>query len=318
MKLLVFASLFLSTVAFSQTRTVGFYNVENLFDTINDPNINDEDFLPSVEKNWNQARYNEKIAHINAVLDLMGNPLAVGFCEIENAAVMRDVIRHNPNRVVQYGLVHFDSPDLRGIDVALMYDSLKMKFISAGKLRFDLVVSEENKYTRDIIWSKFVSKKDTLFFMVNHWPSRRGGETKSEPNRLEAAKNARKFIDSIQTVNAKTKIIFMGDLNDYPTNKAPQLIAEKLTPMITKSSGEFAGTYSYKGEWDVLDHIFVSPTLFAKKKFAVVPNSGKIYSDSFLIDTFKGNKVPFRTYAGKKFLGGYSDHLPVSIEIKLP
>lgn len=318
MKLLVFAFLFLCSVAYSQTRTVGFYNVENLFDTINDPTINDEDFLPTAENNWNQVRYEEKIAHINAVLDLMGNPLAVGFCEVENATVMYDVIRHNAKRAKQYGLVHFDSPDLRGIDVALIYDSLNMKFISAGKLRFDLVVSEENKYTRDIVWSKFVSKKDTLFFMVNHWPSRRGGENESEPNRMEAAKNARKFIDSIQTVNAKTKIIFMGDLNDYPTNKAPLLIAEKLTPMITKLSGEFGGTYSYKGEWDVLDHIFVSPTLFGKKKFAVIPNSGKIYSDAFLIETFKGNKVPFRTYAGKKYLGGYSDHLPVSIEIKLP
>jgi endonuclease/exonuclease/phosphatase family metal-dependent hydrolase len=175
----------------------------------------------------------------------------------------------------------------------------------------------EKPSSRDILWSKFISKKDTVFMMVNHWPSRRGGEDKSEPNRLEAAKNARIFIDSVLKVNPKAKIIFMGDLNDYPTNKAPMLIAEKLQPQIIKTSGEFGGTYFYNNSWDILDHILVSAGNFGKKCFKVIPNSGKIYSPKYLMEEYKGNIQPFRTYGGKKYLGGYSDHLPVSITVKL-
>jgi predicted extracellular nuclease len=111
----------------------------------------------------------------------------------------------------------------------------------------------------------------------------------------------------------------MGDLNDYPTDKAPQLIDEKLNPLITKESGEFGGSHNYKETWDVLDHIFVSPSLQnSKKGFKVCSSSGKIHSFSFLLTEYKGQIVPFRTYGGSTYLGGYSDHLPVSIELSWP
>lgn len=317
-KILFSIALLVSVSGYSQNYKIGFYNVENLFDTINDPTKDDEEFLPGSANDWNGKRYMEKIGHINKVLGEMGNVLALGMCEIENAHVIRDVIRFSPTMSKTHGVVHFESPDERGIDVGLIYDSIKLKLVASGSIRFTLPGMEKPS-SRDILWAKFVAgKKDTVHILVNHWPSRRGGEDQSEPNRLEAAKNARNYIDAVLAINPKAKILFMGDLNDYPTNKAPMLVAEKLQPQILKTSGEFGGSYSYKNEWDVLDHIMVSPGfLGGKKGLRVVPATGKIYSPEYLIEVYKGNKVPFRTYAGKNYLGGYSDHLPVSVEVKL-
>lgn len=316
-KILSLLFVLVSAGSFSQDYKIGFYNVENLFDTIDDPNKDDAEFLPAAESKWTGARYMEKIHHIDKVLGEMGNVLAVGMCEIENAHVVRDVVRFSPALAKTHGVVHYESPDERGIDVGLIYDSIHLKLVSSGRIRFKLPGMEKPS-TRDILWAKFVSgKKDTIHIMVNHWPSRRGGEDKSDPNRVEAAKNARNYIDSVLALNPKSKILFMGDLNDYPTNNGPKLVAEKLVPQIVKESGEFGGSYSYNNEWDVLDHIMVSPGLLGKKGLRIVPASGKIYSPTYLIEEWKGNKIPFRTYAGKKYLGGYSDHLPVSVGVKL-
>lgn len=304
----------ISTVACSQTnRTIAFYNVENLFDTQDDPAIDDQEFLPTAKKEWNDERYTEKLKHINEVFSLFESPLMIGVCEIENEQVVRDVVNYGKMKSI-YGVVHYESLDERGIDVALIYDSSSMKLISSGIIRYEMPDGE--RPSRDIVWGKFIYGKDTLLGMVNHWPSRGGGEKESEPKRMIAANAARKFIDSIQTASPKTKIVFMGDLNDYPTNASAQLIAEVLTPMITKASGEYQGTYNYKKEWDVLDHIMVSSNFFKSKSVKALKNSGNIYSNSFLLEVFKGDTVPFRTYAGAKYLAGYSDHLPVSIGIE--
>lgn len=302
------------------TREIAFYNVENLFDTLDGAN-DDAEFLPAGKNAWNSARYNEKLDHINKVFDNFSNPLFIGMCEIENATVVRDVMKHSV-KLNNYGLVHYESADARGIDVALIYDSSTMKLKESGFIRFSLP-GEEAKATRDIVWGKFSYKKETIIVMVNHWPSRSGGQEVSEPNRLEAAKNARTFIDSLLSENKNAKIVFMGDLNDYPSNKAPQSVAEKLTPQITALSGDFGGTYNYKGEWDVLDHIMVSNGMInkkckQKKTISLIPNSGEIHAFDYLLEEYKGQVVPFRTYGGSKYLGGYSDHLPVSIEVSLP
>ena len=153
--------------------------------------------------------------------------------------------------------------------------------------------------------------------MVNHWPSRYGGQKQSEPKRLEAAYSAKHFIDSIIKLNPKRKILFMGDLNDYPKNISTKIIAESLKPMIKKSSGKYNGSHNYKGKWNILDHIFVSKSLLKKKGMHIKKRSGKIHSNKFLMSTYKGKVVPFRTYGGKKYLNGYSDHLPISIKIIL-
>lgn len=318
MRILIIASLiaFSAIQSFGQkTRTIGFYNVENLFDTIDGSN-DDAEFLPASKNEWNSSKYFEKLTHINQVIDEWENPLFIGMVEIENAAVVRDVIKHS-SKINNYGLVHYDSPDERGIDVALIYDSTTLKLNESGYLRFKLI-TDPNYPTRDIVWGKFSNKKDTIVAMVNHWPSRRSGQDESEPNRIEAAKTARVFIDSLLKINPNYKIVLMGDLNDYPTDKAPKLIAEKLTPMICKESGEFGGSYNYKEEWDVLDHIFVSPGFTKKKGIKVIKNSGEIHSFDYLLTEYKGQIVPFRTYGGGKYLAGYSDHLPVSIEVSAP
>ncbi len=315
-KLLLFIALFISSISFAQKeRSIAFYNVENLFDTIDGLN-DDAEFLPSAKNQWNSNRYIEKIQHINKVLGELNTPLIVGFCEIENASVVRDIIKGSafPNL---FGLVHYESPDARGIDVAMIYDSSYLKVAASGKLRF-LLPGQESPSTRDILWAKYAHNKDTIFTLVNHWPSRRSGQDESEPNRIKAAETAKYFIDSLLKVNCNYKIVFMGDLNDYPSDKSPKLIEEKLNPMILASSGEFGGSHNYNNEWNVLDHIMVSQGFMKKKGIKVVKNSGIIHSFDFLLTEYKEQIVPFRTYGGSKYLGGYSDHLPVSIKVLAP
>lgn len=316
MKFTILLFLTISLSSFSQkTRTIAFYNVDNLFDTIDGVN-DDAEFLPASKNEWNTAKYLEKLSHINKVFGELENPLLIGMVEIENELVLRDVISHTEN-LKNFSVVHHESPDERGIDAAMIYDSTTLKLVQSGFLRFVLPGKTEAS-SRDIVWGKFVYKKDTLIGMVNHWPSRRSGQDESEPNRIEAAKTARVFIDSLLKVNPNYKIVLMGDLNDYPTDKAPKMIEEKLFPMICSESGEFGGTYFYDNKWGILDHIFVSPGIVEKRGIKVVKASGKILSFSYLLNEFKGNIVPFRTYGGSKYLGGYSDHLPVSIEVTVP
>lgn len=300
---------------FSQKKThvVAFYNVENLFDTINQPH-NDEEFLPNGKNKWTGERYLDKLNKLNQVIDSMGTIALLGMCEIENEQVIKD-LNNASSRRKNFGIVHYESPDGRGIDVGMIYNPAVLTLQQSGFIRFQ-IDNPETPHTRDIVWAKFVHKKDTVFALVNHWPSRRGGEEKSEPNRLKAAGKAAAFIDSVMAVSPKSKIVLMGDLNDYPSNKSAQMIAERMNPMITKSSGKFGGSYNYRNEWDVLDHIFVSPNGF-KGSFRFVKESGKIISDDFLIEEYKGNLVPKRNYAGDKYLDGYSDHLPVKVEVIL-
>ncbi len=310
---LLFSSL--SAISFAQeTRNIVFYNVENLFDTVDDKKKNDNEFLPSADRKWNEERYNLKIAHINEVLDSIGNPLIAGFCEIENIKVVQDIIGYGNYK--SYGIVHEESLDQRGIDNALIYDKEVLEYADQGIIRFDM--PEPSSPSRDIVWGKFAVKSsgDTIMAFANHWPSRRGGQAESEPKRMIAALAAKAFIDSVLTANSKMNIVFMGDLNDHPENLAPQQVSGILSPMITEKSGEFGGTHNYRGEWGILDHIMVSPS-FKKGKTRVVKKSGTIHSNPFLLTEYKGNTVPNRTYGGRKYLGGYSDHLPVSISINV-
>lgn len=292
---------------------VAFYNVENLFDTLDTPGKDDTEFLPNSPNAWNSAKYFEKVAHINQVFEHIGQPVIFGMCEIENAAVVQDVVNHGTMKG-NYEIVHFESKDERGIDNALVYDSRVFSLESSGIIPVNL--PEKTGPTRDILWARLERANDVVLVMVNHWPSRRGGQVESEPNRLVAATAARSFIDSIQMTNKAVKIVFMGDLNDYPADRAPQMISSVLTPMIVAKSGEFGGSNMYNHEWNILDHMLVSSNCFKKKGFSVVKNSGVIHSPSFLLSTYKDEIVPARTYGGKNYLGGYSDHLPVSFDLQ--
>lgn len=310
----LFASLIACFSLNAQTeRVIAFYNVENLFDTTNDPTINDEEFLPEGANNWTLERYNEKIKHINQVVDSLGVPLLFGMCEIENKAVVQDVVDFGSMKIT-HAIVHFESLDLRGIDNALIYDKTVLTLVESGIIRFDMPAPDSP--SRDIVWAKFSHGKDSIMAFVNHWPSRSGGQVESEPKRMIAAIAASSFIDSVLAVNKKMKMVFMGDLNDTPENQSASMIAESLTPMITPASGQFGGSHSYNNHWDVLDHILVSKA-FLKKGAKVKKKSGTIYSPAFLLSEYKGNIVPNRTYGGSKYLGGYSDHFPVFIRVKI-
>ena len=316
MKTSLIFSLFtlISIHLFSQkTERIAFYNVENLFDTINGTN-NDEEFLPSGKKQWGHDKYFEKINHINKIICELNNPMIIGLCEIENISVINDIIVEN-KRLKNYGTVHYDSEDARGIDVGLIYNSKKLKVIDKGFIRY-VLPGQTKASSRDIVWAKFSIKKQEFYVMVNHWPSRRGGTEKSEPKRLKAAQSARNFIDSLLTIDASTKIILMGDLNDYPNNKSVQLIMEKLNPKITSESNKFSGTHNYRGEWNILDHICISNG-WNKGRLKSEKGIGYILSLEYMLTTYKGNIVPFRTYGGSKYLGGYSDHLPVYINVTI-
>jgi|TARA_R110000737_G_scaffold182215_1_gene205570 predicted extracellular nuclease len=307
-------SFLLFGVAFTQKQaTVLFYNVENLFDTKDDKDVLDEEYLPQAAKVWNIDRYNTKVSRIAKVMNEFDNIAFMGMCEIENKGVVKDVVKAQDKKLK---IVHFDSQDARGIDVALLYDKKTFCLKKKGFLGFTLTVNDETKATRDILWAKFKQGKSYVYVMVNHWPSRSGGELESEPNRLLAATTAKSFIDEILAEDPNAKIIFMGDLNDYPTNNSVKLIDEKLDPMISKSSGSLGGSYSYRGEYDVLDHIMISPGMNTTSGLRAVANSGKINEFSYLLTTYKENIVPFRTYARDEYLDGYSDHLPVSFTIE--
>jgi predicted extracellular nuclease len=303
-----------SCTSFAQkTKTIAFYNVENLFDTLDTPGKNDSEYLPQAEKKWNSKRYLNKVEHINEVLKLAQKPIIAGFCEIENRAVVEDIINHGPLKGTHV-VVHFESMDQRGIDNAIIYDRKLLTLKDKGIIRF--AMPNNGRPTRDIIWAKLSTGKDEIMVMVNHWPSRYGGQIESEPKRLVAAVAAKSFIDSVQNADPRLKIVFMGDLNDYPDNMSTMMVSSILEPMITVKSGKFNGTHNYRGNWHILDHIMVSSSFLKKKGIHVKKNSGKIYSPEFLLSTYKGNIVPYRTYGGRKYLGGYSDHLPVSIELE--
>ena len=308
-----FITLFLISCNAQKTERIAFYNVENLFDTINGTN-NDEEFLPKGKKEWNSERYNTKIDHINQIICGLKTPMLMGLCEIENKDVIEDII-HNNKKLKHHKPIHFNSLDARGIDVGLIYNTKKLTLLDKGLIRFNLP-EQDTPTSRDILWAKLSYKNEVFYTMVNHWPSRRGGTEKSAPKRIKAATKAKEFIDSLLSIDINTKVILMGDLNDYPSNRSVTKLQEIMTSCITKESNQYGGTNSYRGQWNILDHIMISNG-FQNMKLRIKPESGKIYSPDYLITEYKGNKVPFRTYGGSKYLEGYSDHLPVYIELSL-
>ena len=240
--------------------------------------------------------------------------MLIGLCEIENKDVIEDII-HNNKKLKHYKPIHFNSLDARGIDVGLIYNTKKLTLLDKGLIRFNLP-EQDTPTSRDILWAKLSYKNEVFYTMVNHWPSRRGGTEKSAPKRIKAATKAKEFIDSLLSIDINTKVILMGDLNDYPSNRSVTKLQEIMTSCITKESNQYGGTNSYRGQWNILDHIMISNG-FQNMKLRIKPESGKIYSPDYLITEYKGNKVPFRTYGGSKYLEGYSDHLPVYIELSL-
>ncbi|OFX87421.1 MAG: hypothetical protein A2W99_07205 [Bacteroidetes bacterium GWF2_33_16] len=307
--------------------TAVFYNVENLFDTINDPIIDDEEFLPSSAKKWNTERYNKKLESLARVISSINTnelPEIVGFAEIENRTVLENLISTESLKNGKYQIVHENSPDSRGIDVGMIYRPDEFTYLSHQIIPFAADFELEYKL-RDILYVKgLVNKKDTVHVFINHWKSRSGGEKETENLRVIQSQILRDQINAILANNKNSKILIMGDLNDTPRNisifetlKAKNDISDSqnLFNLMLPLADEGKGTHSFRGNWTMLDNIIVSQSfLNANKGFVVENNNGHIFDADFITFTNdKGEKSPSRTYGGNKYYGGFSDHYPVYV-----
>jgi hypothetical protein len=329
--LLVFL-LILSTNIFSQEKKINiaiiaFYNVENLYDTIDDPITDDKEFLPDGIQNWNSEKYSHKLDRISEVISkigqevLPGGPVIIGLSEIENRGVLEALVNSDNLKSKNYGIVHYNSPDRRGVDVGLLYK--KNRFVVEGSQTIPLRTSDTSFRTRDqlLVWGKLDGEQ--IYFLVNHWPSRRGGEQRSAPKRRAAAELSRHITDSLMKLNPNVKLVIMGDLNDCPNNasitkylkakgKPEEVIAGDLFNPMLKLYRDGIGSYAYRDSWDLYDQIIVSYGLMGRDKSGFKLLKAKVFNETFLkqkTGTFAG--YPWRTAAGGQYLGGYSDHFPV-------
>jgi endonuclease/exonuclease/phosphatase family metal-dependent hydrolase len=310
-------------------RAIVSYNVENLFDTINNPGVIDEEFLPDGKMKWNSERYQVKLNHlVEAItMNLTENPVIIGLVEIENAGVLKDLKHTGRLAKTKYEIAHKDSPDARGIDCGLLYDKERFKLLKMATLTVSIDSIPDFK-TRDILYVKGELQGGKIIHLfVNHWPSRRGGESESEIRRIEAAKVARAKVDEILKADPKANIILMGDFNDHPNNISIQdvLKAKDVSDSSADLLDLFAddhqagkGTHNYKNEWGVLDHFIVSRAVYTRSNgIALFPNDGIIvYEEKLLFTQKDGSKKPSSTYGGSNYYGGYSDHLPIQLILK--
>jgi hypothetical protein len=335
--------------------TVAFYNLENLFDTINGTN-NDEEWLPTGVQNWTSKKYHQKLHNLALVLSQIGkgekqdkSPVLIGGAEIENRGVLEDLVKEPEMLVNDYGIVHFDSPDKRGIDVALLYQKKHFKPTSYKNIPLLIYKNQINAnakekddkddaaddksevdknldrvYTRDILLVTGFLDGEEINVMVNHWPSRSGGEKKSSPFREAAGRLNRKIMDSIYKINPNAKIITMGDLNDGTYNKS---VKEGIGAMRKREDVKPFGVFNpfeemfYKGNatlfyrdaGDIFDQIMVSESLIQKDFTSFRYWRAGIYNKPFMIQTtgqYKG--YPLRHSMNEV---GYSDHFPSYIYI---
>lgn len=313
--------------------TIVSYNVENLFDTINNPDKEDDEFTPVSKKNWNTDRYTKKINDLAFVIKSINKnelPEIVSLIEVENKTVVKDLLSTKHLKEGGYAFVHEDSPDARGIDVAFAYRKSEFKYIEHQSLPvyYDF---EPETTTRDILYVKGQLKNNEfLYFFVNHWSSRRKGKKESEPKRLVAAGIVRAKVDSILKKDKKAKIVILGDFNDEPVDKSLKevLIASNNQKSINRrelfnvmydKDLLSKGTYNYKGDWNMLDNIIVSQSLLhSKKGYTISYDGGQIFKEKWMMyDNVKAGKyTPSKTYGGPNYYGGVSDHFPVYIMLK--
>jgi hypothetical protein len=335
--------------------TVAFYNFENCFDTINDPITNDEEWTPSGSQHWNSKKYRQKLENLAHVLSEIGSaensnsPTFIGGAEIENQTVLEDLIKQPKLIDKDYGIIHFDSPDKRGIDVALLYQKKQFQPTSYiniplyvyNKVENNAVITKnespdisetEDKlqvntknyrvFTRDQLLVTGFLNGEEIHIIVNHWPSRSGGEKKTSPFREAAGALNRKIIDSLQRINPNVKVITMGDLNDSPFNNSVKIsLGAKASKTSVPQLGIYnpfeemankgLGTIAFRDAWDIFDQIMVSESLLQKDYTSIQYWKAGIYNRSFLIQKsgkYKG--YPLRHSATEV---GFSDHFPVYV-----
>ena len=317
--------------------TIAFYNVENLFDTEDDPHTLDEDFTISGKNHYSPQAYRSKLSNIAWVISRIGQqhtgspPSLVGLAEIENRKVLEDLVERPEIRDANYRIIHFDSPDLRGIDVALLYR--ESHFIPLEHEALEVKIWDENGqrlYTRDILWVHGFLLEEEVHLLVNHWPSRRRGASASAPKRLRAAYHTRRTIDRILAENPEARILVMGDFNDNPSDKSiesgllgtsdPKRMhtSELFNPMHRMYARGW-NSMAFRGELHLFDQILLSWSLAGRKAPAngLRFHKAGIFNPFYLIHSsgpYQG--YPFRSFENGYFSGGFSDHYPVYALLK--
>lgn len=334
----VFFALLISFSSAQKPYKVVFYNLENFFDTINDPEVRDDEFTPEGPKKWNSAKYYKKLENVERVFfDIAAinedYPVVIGVSEVENRNVLEDIVATRKMVPGNYRISHFDSPEARGVDVAFLYrpDVFKMEGEKAVRT---VIPSLPNFKTRDILTMWGTIDEEPFFFMVAHWPSRLGGREASEFKRIAVAEQMRSIADSVRKANPATKVVMMGDFNDDPIDKSmTQGLGAKLK-MKDLQEGDLYnpfgdmlkagyGSLAYGDAWNIFDNIVVSDNLAkgstGKLKLQQAPKSkfyGNIFKQHYMVQKegqYKG--YPLRTYVGNNFQGGFSDHFPTYIYI---
>lgn len=311
-----------------QITCVGFYNVENLFDTIDTPNVRDLEYTPTGKNNWDSKKYIEKLENLSTViqevaLETTPDGLALlGVSEVENIVVLKDLVKMPKIVDRNYQIVHYDSPDKRGIDVGLLYQPkyFKVKHSVSHRLVFE---DDTNYQTRDQLVVTGDLLGEEVNIIVGHWPSRSGGQAASEPRRIQAAKLGRHIIDSLFSINPKAKIMLMGDLNDDPVNKSikhyinakgnqSKVKADLLFNPMFALYKKGIGSLAWGDAWNLFDQVLVSHAFLGTDYQSLKYYKAAVHRKPYMLQTegrYKG--YPKRTKAGGKHLGGYSDHLPV-------
>lgn len=317
-----------------KVNTIAFYNVENLFDYEDDPLTFDDDRTPDGKDHWTEEIYNAKLKNMAQVISEIGSdvtgtsPAIIGVCETENRKVLEDLVNQEPLLQSDYGIIQFDSPDRRGIDVALLYQ--KKLFSPTNYKAVPLYIYDNNDrtkriFTRDQLVVSGMLDGEKMHFIVNHWPSRSGGEARSRFKREKAAKLNRSIIDSLFSEDPYAKVITMGDLNDDPTNSSVKQylkakddredveIKELYNPMEDMYK-KGLGTLAWRDGWNLFDQMIISTELLKKDYSTYRFYKAGIYNKNYLANPrgrYKG--YPYRSFADGGFTGGYSDHFPVYV-----
>ena len=313
--------------------TIVFYNTENLFDFEDDPLTMDDDFTPGSEKNWNKEKYLKKTEDISKVLSSIGKkdlPAIIGLAEIENKKVLTDLINTNNLSKGNYGIVHYDSPDRRGIDVAILFrkDLFKVESHKSIPINFP----RDTILTRDILMVKGkTNDSENLYVFVNHWKSRSGGRAVTENKRNYSAVILRKAVDSILNFEPKAKIVIMGDFNDEPTSRSIHQILQASNKRKNRNQRDLynlmydmhnlndSGSYHYSGSWNMLDQIIISQALLDPEQgYFTDFEGGNIFNEEWILynNSKAGTWTPSKTYGGNTYFGGISDHLPVYVVLR--
>ena len=317
-------ALITSVVGVAQQRVVAFYNVENLFDTINCPATADEDMLPLADRRWNTERYQAKLKSVSEILASISphdHPTLIGLAEVENKAAVEELTNTSALSAARYKICHYDSPDRRGIDVALLYRD------DIFHLEGSQAIAAANDYpTRDILTAWGTLDNQRVFVAVVHWPSRIGGVKFTEPQRIACAEQLRHIVDSVQRRVPATKIIIMGDMNDNPRDKSISTAlgvkrrVKHLAPndLYVPFAKVKRGSSVYDNRWNRYDNIIVSANMLREvggnQGLHLQPIVGKalaaIFCQRDMLD-HRGHPQP--TYKGTDYIGGASDHLPIYV-----